>query len=158
MRDYAAKRNWTVAIEVQDVASGATTRPQRETLIAAARRREIDCVLVWRLDRWGRSLVDLVNSLQELTSSSSGFSPFPLGTKRDGQVSEVTPLSVLRPVLPVVNQGVHELVIVRHRPRLWRVTEENELLIRGHELAAVGPHDPVDRRDDRVLEAAAERS
>ena len=36
MRDYAKKRNWTIAIEVQDVASGATIRPQRETLIEAA--------------------------------------------------------------------------------------------------------------------------
>ena len=52
MRNYAKKRSWAVAIEVQDVGSGATTRPQRETLIAAARRREIDLVLVWRLDRW----------------------------------------------------------------------------------------------------------
>ena len=33
--------------------SGATTRPQRAKLIEAARRREIDLVLVWRLDRWG---------------------------------------------------------------------------------------------------------
>ena len=66
MRDYAKKRNWAVAVEVQDVGSGATTRPQREKLIKAARRREIDCVLVWRLDRWGRSLVDLVSTLQEL--------------------------------------------------------------------------------------------
>ena len=73
MRDYAAKRNWTVAIEVQDVASGATTRPKRKMLIEAARRREIDCVLVWRLDRWGRSLVDLMNSLQELTALEVGF-------------------------------------------------------------------------------------
>ena len=72
-RDYAAKRNWTVAIEVQDVASGATTRPQRETLIAPARRRELDCVLIWQLDRWGRSLVDLVSSLQELTALEVGF-------------------------------------------------------------------------------------
>ena len=73
MRDYAKKRNWTVAIEVQDVASGATSRPQRETIIAAARRRELDCVLVWRLDRWGRSLADLVSSLQELTALEVGF-------------------------------------------------------------------------------------
>ena len=73
MRDYAAKQNWAVAVEVQDVGSGATTRPQRETIIAAARRREIDCVLVWRLDRWGRSLVDLVSSLQELTALDVGF-------------------------------------------------------------------------------------
>ena len=73
MRDYAEKRGWTVAIKVQDVGSGSTTRPQRETLIEAARWREIDCVLVWRLDRWGRSLVDLVNTLQELTALDVGF-------------------------------------------------------------------------------------
>jgi hypothetical protein len=39
---------------------------KREELIEAARRREIDLIVVWRLDRWGRSLVDLVNTLQEL--------------------------------------------------------------------------------------------
>jgi putative DNA-invertase from lambdoid prophage Rac len=73
MRDYAKKRSWSVTVEVKDVGSGATTRPQREKLIEAARRREIDFVLVWRLDRWGRSLVDLVNTLQELTALDVGF-------------------------------------------------------------------------------------
>jgi DNA invertase Pin-like site-specific DNA recombinase len=73
MREYAKKRNWTVAVEVKDVGSGATTRPERERLIEAARRREIDLVLVWRLDRWGRSLVDLVTTLQELTALHVGF-------------------------------------------------------------------------------------
>ena len=42
-----------VAVEVEDVGSGATTRPQQEKLVEATRRREIDLVLVWRLDRWG---------------------------------------------------------------------------------------------------------
>ena len=73
MRDYAKKRSWAVAVEVKDVGSGATTRQQREKLIEAARRREIDLVLVWRLDRWGRSLVDLVNTLQELNALDVGF-------------------------------------------------------------------------------------
>jgi DNA invertase Pin-like site-specific DNA recombinase len=73
MRDYARKRKWTVTVEVKDVGSGATMRPQRESLIAAARRREIDLVLVWRLDRWGRSLVDLVSTLQELNALEVGF-------------------------------------------------------------------------------------
>ncbi len=41
--------------------------------MAAARRRDIDLVVVWRLDRWGRSLVDLVNTLQELSSLKVGF-------------------------------------------------------------------------------------
>jgi len=55
MRTYARKRGWTVAVEVKDVGSGATTRPLREKLIETARRREIDLVLVWRLDRWSIS-------------------------------------------------------------------------------------------------------
>ena len=73
MRDYAAKRIWTVTVEVQDIASRTATRPKRKMLMEAARRREIDCVLVWRLDRWGRSLADLVSSLQELTALEVGF-------------------------------------------------------------------------------------
>ena len=73
MRDYARKRGWDVVIEVKDVGSGATLRQKREDLSAAARRRDIDLVVVWRLDRWGRSLVDLVNTLQELVSLKVGF-------------------------------------------------------------------------------------
>ena len=42
-------------------------------LLDAARRRELDVVLVWRLDRWDRSLVDLVVTLKELAGLSIGF-------------------------------------------------------------------------------------
>lgn len=55
------------------MASGATSRPRREELLKAARRREIDVVLVWRLDRWGRSVADLVTSLNELHALGIGF-------------------------------------------------------------------------------------
>jgi DNA invertase Pin-like site-specific DNA recombinase len=73
MRDYAKRRKWAVAVEIQEVGSGATIRPERQKLIKAARRREIDLLLVWGLDRWGRSLVDLVTTLQELTALDVGF-------------------------------------------------------------------------------------
>jgi DNA invertase Pin-like site-specific DNA recombinase len=73
MRDYVAKRGWKAGLEVQDVGSGATLRPKREELLKAARRREIDRIVVWRLDRWGRSLLDLVATLQELASLDVGF-------------------------------------------------------------------------------------
>jgi len=73
MRDYVAKRGWKIALEVQDVGSGASLRPKREELVKAARRRELDRIVVWRLDRWGRSLVDLVSTLQELASLNVGF-------------------------------------------------------------------------------------
>jgi DNA invertase Pin-like site-specific DNA recombinase len=73
MRDYVAKRDWKAALEIQDVGTGASLRPKREELLKAARRRELDRIIVWRLDRWGRSLVDLVITLQELASLSVGF-------------------------------------------------------------------------------------
>ena len=73
MREYAKKRGWTIALQIKEVGSGAKTRPQREELLKAARRREVDVVIVWRLDRWGRSLADLVSTLKELSDLSVGF-------------------------------------------------------------------------------------
>jgi DNA invertase Pin-like site-specific DNA recombinase len=73
MREYAAKRGWAITVQIKEVGSGAVERELREKLLAAARRREIDVVLVWRLDRWGRSLVDLVVTLKELASLGVGF-------------------------------------------------------------------------------------
>ncbi len=73
MRDHAEHRGWTVVLKVEDVGSGVRERPKREDLLRASRRRELDLILVWRLDRWGRSLVDLVATLQELTALRVGF-------------------------------------------------------------------------------------
>jgi len=51
MRQYAAKRGWTIATQIKEVGSGAAQRELRQALLAVARRREVDVVLVWRLDR-----------------------------------------------------------------------------------------------------------
>lgn len=66
MKEYVNNRNWTLTAEFQEIGSGAKTRPKREELLKMARRREIDAVLVWKLDRFGRSLADLITSLNEL--------------------------------------------------------------------------------------------
>ena len=71
--EYATKRGWSIAAQIKEVGSGVSQRELRETLIAAARRREIDVVLVWRLDRWGRSVADLVSTLQKLQHLGVGF-------------------------------------------------------------------------------------
>jgi putative DNA-invertase from lambdoid prophage Rac len=73
MREYASHRGWTIALQVKEIGSGAAQRDKREQLLAAARRREIDVVLVWRLDRWGRSVTDLLATLQELEHMGVGF-------------------------------------------------------------------------------------
>ena len=73
MREYAARRGWVIALQLREVNSGAAMREAREKMIEAARRREIDVVLVWRLDRWGRSVTDLLATLQELEYLGVGF-------------------------------------------------------------------------------------
>jgi putative DNA-invertase from lambdoid prophage Rac len=73
MREYASKRGWIIVAQIKEVGSGAAQRELRATLIAAAQRREVDVVLVWRLDRWGRSVADLVSTLQELQHLGVGF-------------------------------------------------------------------------------------
>jgi putative DNA-invertase from lambdoid prophage Rac len=70
---YAKRRGWKIAIQEKEVGSGAKTRPKREQLLRAARRREVDAIVVWRLDRWGRSLLDLIVTLQELHAVGIGF-------------------------------------------------------------------------------------
>jgi len=73
LREYAARRGWMIVVQVREVGSGAAKREARERLLEAARRREIDVVLVWRLDRWGRSVTDLLATLQELEHLGVGF-------------------------------------------------------------------------------------
>src|SRR5271157_2272680 len=73
MREYATRRGWPITTQVREVGSGAAKREAREKLLEAARRRGIDLVLVWRLDRWGRSVTDLLTTLQELEHRGVGF-------------------------------------------------------------------------------------
>ena len=70
---YARQRGGSIVMSVEEVGSGVSERLKRDALMRAARMRDIDMVVVWRLDRWGRSLADLVNTLQELQQLGVGF-------------------------------------------------------------------------------------
>lgn len=75
LRRYAAARGWDLADEFVDrgVSGAQSRRPGLDRLMTAARRREIDTVLVWRFDRFSRSVADLVASLEEFGSLGIGF-------------------------------------------------------------------------------------
>jgi putative DNA-invertase from lambdoid prophage Rac len=73
MKEYIKNRKWKLTVEFQEVGSGAKTRPKREELLKMARRREVDAILVWKLDRFGRSLADLITTLNELRDLEVGF-------------------------------------------------------------------------------------
>jgi putative DNA-invertase from lambdoid prophage Rac len=70
---YIRTRGWVATNRIEDIGSGSKERPGRESLLKAARRREIDVIVVWRLDRWGRSVADLMATLREMTELGVGF-------------------------------------------------------------------------------------
>ena len=58
---------------MEAIASGATDhRPKRQVLLKATKQRQRDVMLVWKLDRWGHSLVDFMTMLHELTAGGTG--------------------------------------------------------------------------------------
>ncbi len=74
LRRYVEARGWTAQEYVDHGVSGTKDRrPALDRLVADARRRKLDTVVVWRLDRLGRSLKHLVTLLDELQAFGVGF-------------------------------------------------------------------------------------
>jgi DNA invertase Pin-like site-specific DNA recombinase len=65
LREYATRRGWSVVTEYVDrgVSGSKDSRPELNRLMADAHQRRFDAVLVWKIDRFGRSLKHLVNTL-----------------------------------------------------------------------------------------------
>lgn len=74
LREYAARQGWEVGEVYQDVMSGAkASRPALNRLMADAKAGRFDSLLVWKLDRFGRSLVDCLNNIRELEENGIRF-------------------------------------------------------------------------------------
>jgi DNA invertase Pin-like site-specific DNA recombinase len=75
LREHCERRGWTITGEYVDigVSGSKDSRPELNKLVADAHRRKLDAILVWKLDRFGRSLKHLVNSLAEFESLGIAF-------------------------------------------------------------------------------------
>jgi DNA invertase Pin-like site-specific DNA recombinase len=75
LREYGARRGWQIIAEYVDegVSGSRERRPQLDRLMADAHRRKFDAVLVWKIDRFGRSLRHLVNALADLDAYGVAF-------------------------------------------------------------------------------------
>lgn len=75
LREYSTRRNWHVAGEYVDngVSGAKESRPELNRLMADAKKRRFDVILVWKLDRFGRSLKHLVMTLADLESLGIAF-------------------------------------------------------------------------------------
>jgi DNA invertase Pin-like site-specific DNA recombinase len=74
LRDYCRARGLVDIKEFVDICTGASDRrPKLDELMSLARKRLIDCIIVWKMDRFGRSLKHLVLTIDELSSLGVSF-------------------------------------------------------------------------------------
>src|ERR1700730_6625010 len=108
LTEYVTRRGWELASVYQDQMSGAkASRPGLDQLFAEARRRKFDIVVVWKLDRFGRSLVHCVSGIQELASLGIHF----IATSQGLDTDESNPASkLLLHILAAVAQFERELI------------------------------------------------
>jgi len=75
LREYASRREWKVEGEYVDagVSGSKDSRPSLNRLMAHAHQRRFDGIVVWKLDRFGRSLKHLVTAIAELEALGVTF-------------------------------------------------------------------------------------
>ena len=75
LRRYVHARSWAAAVEYVDhgVSGAKDRRPALDRLIRDAKRRRVDVLICWRLDRLGRNLRHLVTLLDELQALGVAF-------------------------------------------------------------------------------------
>jgi DNA invertase Pin-like site-specific DNA recombinase len=69
LRKWASDAGYEVEGEYLDEISSKDTRPQKELVLKKLRRGEIDGVLFWCLDRWGRTMTELISEMEEFGNS-----------------------------------------------------------------------------------------
>jgi DNA invertase Pin-like site-specific DNA recombinase len=75
LRTYCGRRSWTIVGEFVDegISGSKESRPALDRLLIAARSRGLDVVLVYKFDRFARSMKQLVNTLCEFDSIGVQF-------------------------------------------------------------------------------------
>jgi DNA invertase Pin-like site-specific DNA recombinase len=75
LQEYCQRRGWTVAGEYVDVGISGTKekRPELDRLLADAHRRRFDAVVVWRFDRFARSVSHLLRALENFQALGIEF-------------------------------------------------------------------------------------
>jgi putative DNA-invertase from lambdoid prophage Rac len=108
LREYVERRGWDLIDIYQDQLSGAkASRPGLDRLMTDARLRRFDALLVYKLDRFGRSLVHCVSGIQELQSLGIQF----IAVSQGLDTNESNPASkLLMHILAAVAQFERELI------------------------------------------------
>lgn len=124
LRRYAEARNWTATEYLDEGVSGTKERrPALDRLLTDARRRRFDVLVVWRLDRLGRSLKHLIVTLDELHALGVAFVSLNEG------IDATTPAGRLQmAVLGAIAQFERERIVERVKAGLARARAQGTRL------------------------------
>lgn len=113
LREYCQRRDWPIAGEYVDQGwSGAkASRPEFDRLMGDARARRCDVVLVWKLDRWGRSVQHCLSTIAELSAVGVKWLAVTqgIGTEESSPVSQLL-LTILAAVAQFEREMIRERV------------------------------------------------
>jgi DNA invertase Pin-like site-specific DNA recombinase len=115
LREYAARRGWDIAGEYVDTGiSGAKdSRPELNRLMADAHQRRFDVVVVWKFDRFARSVAHLLRALETFKALGVEFISY------SGQIDTTTPTGkMIFTVLGAVAELERSLIAERVRAGL----------------------------------------
>src|SRR3974390_151507 len=115
LREYCQRRGWNVSTEYVDagVSGAKERRPELDRLLADAHRRRFDAVVVWRFDRFARSVSHLLRTLETFRSLGIEF------VSLSEQVDTSTPAGKLVfTVLGAVAELERSLIVERVRAGL----------------------------------------
>lgn len=85
VRGYCERMGWSIAGEYIEHASGkaGAKRPEQERLMRDAKQRRFEAVIVWKLDRFGRSLHNLLSNILALQAAKVRFVAITQGIDTD---------------------------------------------------------------------------
>lgn len=127
LRAWAARQGGAVVLEAQETGSGATNgRPGLQRLLTMAQRGQLDSVAVWKLDRFGRSALDVLSNIRRLTDAGVTFHCITQGiTVRPGGDAMST---LLLTMLSAVSEFERSLIVERTRLGLARARARGQRL------------------------------
>jgi DNA invertase Pin-like site-specific DNA recombinase len=135
LREYAARRGWTVVGEYVDIGQHGhiEKRPELDRLMADAHRRRFDAVVVWKFDRFARSVSHLLRALETFKAQGIEFVSF------SEQLDTSTPAGKLVfTVLGAVAELERSLIVERVRAGLRNAKAKGKSLGRPRVVVDVG--------------------
>lgn len=111
LREFTARMKWEVAGEYSDKLSGACrSRPGLDAMLAAAERREFDILVVWALDRVGRSTLHTLEVVEKLDALGVHFRSFTQGAIDTTSPTGKLVLTILAGVAEMERSQIRERV------------------------------------------------